>query len=86
MSYCRNNGTDSDVYVIKTIMNQLECIGCSMMPIDDEEHGQFFQTDSYSEMVRHLNQHSDLGDRVPKRAIERLHREEINGDRVEPLV
>ncbi len=64
MSYCRNNGVDSDVYVIAHIAGGWTCY-CS--PIH--------HTDSINKMLRHLNAHARRGDHVPDSAILRLKRE-----------
>jgi hypothetical protein len=71
MSYCRNNGTDSDVYVIATANAKTQkpgwwCCGCDF-------ENNFFET--RPEMVEHLLQHRREGDKVPDRALERLRRE-----------
>jgi hypothetical protein len=70
MSYCRNNGQDSDVYVIATANGRMEpgwsCCGCDKEP-------NFFP--SREGMVEHLLQHRTSGDKVPERALERLRQE-----------
>jgi hypothetical protein len=63
MSYCRNNGKDSDVYVIGT-RDGLECF-C-------EDHLVLI---SRAGMIAHLRDHQRQGDKVPERAFERLYRE-----------
>jgi len=76
MSYCSNDGTDSDVYVVMT--TQLECVGCKLIgrnfdlstPIDVG-----YIARSRIEMIGHLGKHRLAGDRVPQRAIARLYRE-----------
>lgn len=70
MSYCRF-GKDSDVYVYGS-QDFLECCGCAKA----------FRTKSYSEMINHLKEHVELhGDKVPKRAFDRLKQErELEGD------
>lgn len=70
MSYCRNNGEDSDVYVIMTRdssaqQNILECF------CDLPRHIYGTRT----EMIAHLREHQQRGDKVPDRAFERLYRE-----------
>lgn len=57
-------GKDSDVYVYSNGI-YLICCGCSAN----------FKTGSYSEMLKHLEEHKKYGDRVPKYAIERLKEE-----------
>ena len=75
MSYCRNDGKDSDVYVIMTRdpeaeQNILLCY-CS----------QDFFTTTRTEMIAHLQTHLQKGEKVPVRAFERLQREiEEEGD------
>lgn len=69
MSYCRNNGEDSDVYVIRT-NGGLQCCGCRL-------YGgvKFPMFDTQVEMIKHLVEHLAVHDKVPMRAIERLERE-----------
>jgi len=73
MSYCRNNGTDSDVYLIMSDCYQCDYDG-------DADHtilncmceGESFYTHARSEMIRHLLFHQNKGLMVPLRAYERL--------------
>jgi hypothetical protein len=79
MSYCRMNGTDSDVYVIATsdgVKDLWECVGCSLTK---ESYGKTAHT--RTAMMCHLSHHRAVGDKVPQRAIDRLKRErdEIEG-------
>lgn len=68
MSYCRI-GEDSDVYVYGS-EKHLNCM-CYI----------FFITGSYSEMIIHLKEHLNHGDKVPSRAFNRLeHERESKGD------
>lgn len=62
MSYCRNNGRDSDVYVIAS-GGGLECF-CDP----------FFCLEPAT-MITHLERHRERGDKVPDYAFERLHEE-----------
>lgn len=66
MSYCRNNGIDSDVYVIGNAAGY-ECC-CSPRGIPYKYH----HYESSIEMIRHLREHRKRGDKVPERAITRL--------------
>lgn len=81
MSYCRNNGTDSDVYVIGTARDTKpwwECVACSL---SRDRWG--YLAKNRVEMLLHLDKHRIAGDKVPARAIERLEREiqELDGPR-----
>ncbi|KKM64791.1 hypothetical protein LCGC14_1497850 [marine sediment metagenome] len=85
MSYCRNNGKDSDVYLIatgnvNTNENGWECCGCPRVPREDSVFegitipgSPFFTT--LQETIAHLEEHRRLGDKVPESAFERLRRE-----------
>lgn len=70
MSYCRNNGIDSDVYVIATANGNMEtgwsCCGC-------RKPGNW--TTNRTAMLNHLFKHREDGDKVPEEAIDRLKRE-----------
>lgn len=75
MSYCRNNGKDSDVYVIcgmdeTTHKSYWECVGCHLT---EENYGKVFRT--RLKMLAHLDHHRSLGDKVPTRTTTRLLRE-----------
>jgi hypothetical protein len=63
MSYARNNGTDSDVYVIQSDKG-FECF-C-------KDH---FICETEEEMIVHLIQHLRNGEKVPNRTFERFIRE-----------
>lgn len=78
MSYCRMNGQDSDVYVIRT-MDDLQCLGCKLDRRSGDNRG-IFRTTGEMGMIRHLETHRAAGHRVPDRAFERLYRE-VMGDR-----
>ena len=74
MSYCRNNGEDSDVYVVATKMAEMDvpgwwCCGCKM----EKSNQNFFFT--REETIKHLLRHREKGDKVPERAFERLRKE-----------
>jgi hypothetical protein len=79
VSYCRNNGQDSDVYVIEHVGNAktgpfLYCY-CG-----DGAGSQYF---TRSGMIDHLLEHRRRGDKVPDRALDRLASELLaEGDRV----
>lgn len=74
MSYCRNNGHDSDVYVISNINEKgvasWECVECCMESL---RKGRAYS--SRKEMLTHLLEHIRLGDKVPERALRRLRQE-----------
>lgn len=72
MSYCRNNGEDSEVYVIGTGA-ALECCGCRLYKYS-------FQTRLYNTMIKHLKYHRKIGDKVPIRAFKRLEEEQKTND------
>lgn len=67
MSYCRNNGEDSDVYIIGNDA-ALECCGCSLYKYS-------FQSRKYSVILAHLEKHRKAGEKVPARAFTRLKKE-----------
>ncbi len=73
MSYCRKNGTDSDVYVIGAVVGDAptcECVACNL------SHNKWgYIALNRKEMLLHLDKHRVAGDKVPTRAIERLERE-----------
>lgn len=77
MSYCRNNGVDSDVYVINS-GKKWECLGCPRAP---RVNHQMFNVKGWVSfetrqgILDHLLEHRRLGDKVPNRALERLRRE-----------
>ena len=79
MSYCRNNGKDSDVYVIGTQDEDnkvvWECCGCCQTPIPEGGFSSSFICSTRGEMITHLLAHRNLGDKVPQEAIDRLNRE-----------
>lgn len=77
MSYCRDNGIDSDVYVICISNGKRpiwECVGCSL----DEDRCCDFET--RAGMMVHLTRHTKAGHKVPLRAFERLAREIAEND------
>lgn len=65
MSYCRNDGVESDVYVIRTFDDRLICYCC----LANNE------ADRPEEMITHLLIHRSIGHRVPQRALDRLNAE-----------
>lgn len=69
MSYCRW-GRDSDVYVFQT-NSGFECCGCPMF-------AEGFSCSTREEMIGHLINHRNTGDRVPEEALERLRAESGN--------
>lgn len=69
MSYCRMNGTDSDVYVIASRYGW-ECVACSLA---GDRYGLI--VGSRERMLIHLELHRSKGHQVPAHAIERLERE-----------
>jgi hypothetical protein len=70
MPYCRNNGVDSDVYVVKLVDTSFECCGCSL------SEGKWGTTVLTREgTIIHLTAHRRAGDKVPKHAMDRLKRE-----------
>jgi hypothetical protein len=80
MSYCRNNGQDSDVYVIGTrnpgeSRNFLQCF-CGTRCDSCGQYTQPFPSfTTRSGMIAHLREHRVKGDKVPDRAFERLEKE-----------
>jgi hypothetical protein len=76
VSYCRNNGTDSDVYVIltrnpETGRNVLRCF-CGTVDLQGLYEAPFPEFTTRTGMIRHLLEHRRNGDKVPARAFERL--------------
>ena len=85
MSYCRNNGTDSDVYVIGTGGEDGDVLQCFCGSRDQEGfYEQAFPVfATRSGMIAHLREHQEKGDRVPGYAFERLEREiQDEGDEI----
>jgi hypothetical protein len=70
MSYCRNNGKDSDVYVVASFSDtekkEIWACYCNLSP---------FIAYSRQGMITHLKEHELKGDKVPQRAFDRLRRE-----------
>lgn len=77
MSYCRNNGLDSDVYVIGTRNEEQSVLQCFCGSRDAEGfYEQPFPTFTLrSGMIAHLREHQEKGDKVPDYTFERLERE-----------
>lgn len=75
MSYARNNGVDSDVYVYSHYAGFIECCGCSLTEADEWEDVGFFKAESAFEALKHLEQHVSMGDRVPESAFVRIREE-----------
>jgi hypothetical protein len=82
MAYARRNSgikpfgykrERSDVYVFGSISGVLECCACRLRP-EGDWFG-FFYTKSRSEMVKHLQEHRQIGHKVPWSATRRLKRE-----------
>lgn len=73
MSYCRM-GWDSDVYVLRGVDGVLECVDCRA----SGSRG-YFSCRTEAAMITHLEVHRAAGQRVPERALERLHREVLGG-------
>ena len=65
MSYCRF--LEADVYVYMDVSGYLSCSACSLL--DDRKT---FQAYSTQEMVSHLKEHKQQGDRVPTHVFEDL--------------
>ena len=61
MSYARNNGVDSDVYVYLHCDGFLECCGCSIL----KRSVHFTKT---RDILKHLKVHTAMGHKVPERA------------------
>jgi hypothetical protein len=81
MAYARSNSGKapfgkkrdrSDVYVIGSGI-ALECMSCRLKP-EGDWYGTFY-TVSRSEMVKHLQQHRQVGQKVPWYATRRLKRD-----------
>jgi hypothetical protein len=81
MAYARSNSgrapfgkkrDRSDVYVFGDGY-KIECVGCRLQP-EGEWYASFYAT-SRAEMVKHLQQHRQVGQKVPWHATRRLKRE-----------
>lgn len=69
MSYCRVNGTDSDVYMYPINHGeQIVCCGCRFCEGEETE----IEFDTPLAALAHLHKHIETGDKVPQRAIDRL--------------
>jgi hypothetical protein len=82
MSYCRNNGKDSDVWVIATkdrAQPFWSCVNCSLAAprITGQVEVRWTECDTPQEMIWHLLKHRTLGDKVPQRALDRLCEEAV---------
>jgi hypothetical protein len=79
MSYCRNNGKDSDVYVIPTGDGKgnpsWECVACTL-----SNDGRGHVTKGRLEMIGHLIRHRGVGHKVPEHALDRLYKELVDED------
>jgi hypothetical protein len=85
MAYARW-GDDSDVYVFPDMLtNGYCCMGCTLtgsLPSSDELQGfgaTEFRLDTPEEMLQHLLEHREAGDKVPDYAINRLKKEIADG-------
>lgn len=85
MSYARFN-KNSDVYIYGADKG-IVCCGCSLIPVNKDElyydrfiedwvpDGSYYTTDKYSEMIEHVKQHIDKGDKIPEDTIPHLLRD-----------
>lgn len=71
MSYCRNNGKNSDVYVIASGREGCTVWICYCGGLEDDP----FETNERRKMVDHLLEHRAKGDKVPQSALDRLKKE-----------
>lgn len=62
MSYCRNDGVESDVYLIRHVNGSLVCY------CDHPGSEQLLE----QPMIDHLQEHVARGEKVPQRAFDRL--------------
>lgn len=65
MSYCRQNGNDSDVYVYPSMYGGIVCTCANDRYIFNKR----------SFLIEHLKKHLDNGDKVPERVFQRLEKE-----------
>lgn len=68
MAYCRNDGVESDLYVMQTFAEKdgesaLICMGCPL------KHNQLMNR---KEMLSHFEKHEKVGHRIPEYAWKRL--------------
>jgi len=85
---------EGDVYVFYDSMGGVTCMSCRFMPlaVQHKKGSRFsalnglefymdFNTNSRTEMLAHLKQHREAGDRVPCRAFETLEEDiRLSGD------
>lgn len=77
MSYCRNNGKDSDVYVIATSRAPEMAGRYRTVWVCYCKNG--YEADTRKQMVEHLLKHQANGDKVPQSAFDRF-QEEIDAE------
>ena len=80
MAYCRKSPC-SDVYVLRTLDGGVECCGCELTETGYDSV--YFTTEE--EMLRHLEEHTSAGHKVPKKARWRLKMEAEGKDWVSVL-
>jgi hypothetical protein len=66
VSYCRFLGADA--YIFESSGGWIECCGCSLAEIDDDEVFGFFHANTAREMLEHMDKHREAGDYIPERA------------------
>ena len=80
MSYCRDNGITSNVYMYPSILGGIICCGCSIeIKRSKSESNDYNYTNAtfYSRRgaINHLVDHTKNGDLVPNYAFQRLNDE-----------
>jgi hypothetical protein len=73
MSYCRWGG-DSDVYIYPTFNRGIVCCACRLKSSTGGLH-EDFAVELPAQMLSHLKEHIEAGQRVPDYAISRLKKE-----------
>lgn len=87
MSYARMNGIDSDVYVYEHANGFIECCGCHLTAPEEYEDVGFARLSTAREALAHLDWHVREGDKVPRRAFDRIREEHLDLDSpIEPYV
>jgi len=76
MSYCRFGWEGSDVYIYASVGGWIECCACSLQPTRKSEFLGFinesFKAYDTQQMIDHIKQHREKGERVPDYVEEEL--------------
>jgi hemerythrin-like domain-containing protein len=75
MSYARFGWEGSDVYIFEHVGGFIECCGCSMASVDEDDPNAFFgsaRLNTAREALDHLEEHVKVGDNVPMKTFQRI--------------